>query len=365
MKLSTLFTLLLCFAIAPAVYSQTCNDCTLTLSTTQSTPIYVNANEKLCITSTGSLNSTLYVMGGEVCNNGVINGIIDMTDGIFTNYGEVLSGMNISVDKGVFINQNIIQAAQLSFNGNSLTVENHGGITANNFQMIQQGSGSMVSMTNNGSLGIASYQADSTLFTNNGSLTTTGQFSNNNGASFINNGSLDVGANFTNQAYFYTSCMIPVGGLWANNSPGVIEGPMSGCGGFSANLSTSNFSDFGMDGSNLDMCDSSNPGSFNFNPGNIGPQVTFCACQTNCFQTVATEKMVAQNPILVYPNPTSNFIQISAPSRFQHITLRDITGKIVFSKSESSTLSSINLSGIAPGMYFLQADQTFFSVLVN
>lgn len=266
----------------PSVNAQNCNNCTQTLTTTSVTPIYVNPGETLCIYSSGQLDATLYIWGGEVCNEGIINGMIDMTDGALINNGQITSGMNISVDKGVFINNGSIQANNISMNGGDLTATNNGTINGTNFQLIQQTTGTINQFTNYGDLNISSFLSDSTDFFNYGSVITTGQLMNSNDASFYNYGAVSVGANYTNKGYFYTECMIPVGGLWANNIPGIISGPMSGCGGFSADLSTSNFSDFGMDGSYLDMCDSSNPGSFNFNSGSIGPNVTYCSCTALC-----------------------------------------------------------------------------------
>lgn len=351
----TLFVLTLLMSQQTISFSQ-CTTCTQTLSTTQTTAITLNPGDKLCITSTGQMNSTLYINGGEVCNEGTINGFIDMTDGAFTNLGQITSGMNISVDKGTFTNFGTIQAAQLSFNGGDLTLLNYGSITGNNFQLLQQTSGALVTFNNSGSLDVTSYMSDSTITNNYGSITTTGQLNNNNYASFYNFGNVQVGANYTNSGYFYTECMIPVGGLWANNVGGIIEGPMSGCGGFSADLSTSNYGSFGMDGSNLDMCDSSNPGSFNFNTGSIGTNVTYCSCTNICINTNDISENGNENQLEIFPNPVLNELNIQNSEAYlnSNYAIFNSIGEIVMDGKISS--SSISTSTLTKGVYLLRID---------
>lgn len=349
--------ILLLFTL-PTVFSsftlaQNCTSCTQTISTVYNSAVYINPGEKLCITSTGQLNASLYLWGGEVCNEGTINSFIDMTEGVLINYNQITSGSNISVDKGVFTNYGNIEAGNLTMNGSDIVTNNNGTINAAAFQLIHQNTGPTISFTNNGVFNITSFLSDSTIFINNGSMVTSGLFTNSDNAFFYNNGSLQIGQNYTNKGYFYTECMIRVGGIWANNSPGIIEGPQSGCGGFTTTLSTSNYADFGANGSFLDMCDSSNVGSFNFNIGNIGPNVTYCSCQNICQTSAMVNEIPEGSIVFLYPNPVFNHFQFYSSDLFQNKSyyIYNQLGKVVSSGIFVNENQKIDISFLPKGAY--------------
>ena len=57
------------------------------------------------------------------------------------------------------------------------------------------------------------------------------------------------------------------------------------------------------------------------------------------------------NTLTVYPNPTSDFIQIKTALNYTHIVITDVTGKIV---KQSNTNSKIDISKLTRGIYFIQ-----------
>lgn len=336
--------------------AQICSSCNLLISSVQTTPITVTAGETLCISGTGQMNATLYISGGSVCNQGVINGNVDMTNGNFINNGTISSNASIMVDRGNFTNNNYIDAGNVQFNGANIVVANNGDFYATNFQFLKNQLGSTSVFSNNGNMEVSSFMMDSSDFQNYGSLLCSGLFSNLEAASFFNYSVLEVGQNFTNKGYFYTDCMIPVGGLWANNVPGIIVGPVSGCGGFITTQSTSNFSQFGADGSFLDMCDSSNVGSFNFNIGTIGPNVSYCNCTNLCSTTVLSTPQ-SDFAFSIYPNPaeTSLFIKHDPSMVGQVFSIFNSLGQLVKEGYLENNLTQIDISQLAKGTYIIQS----------
>lgn len=69
---------------------------------------------------------------------------------------------------------------------------------------------------------------------------------------------------------------------------------------------------------------------------------------------LSTEEIKEADKVGIYPNPASEMIHIALVkyTEIQHISLRSITGKMVF-KSIGS-INSIDISGYAKGAYFLQ-----------
>jgi len=66
------------------------------------------------------------------------------------------------------------------------------------------------------------------------------------------------------------------------------------------------------------------------------------------------------NLLTVYPNPARDVLHINLPeSGFTHITLADITGKIVLNKSVSVStgIQTIDINGLTPGIYLLSANK--------
>ena len=89
------------------------------------------------------------------------------------------------------------------------------------------------------------------------------------------------------------------------------------------------------------------------NPGSYSVQITENGCtQTSaCIDvTVTSVTNEKNNKFFVYPNPTSNIITVNSNQFIQEIQILDVTGKTIFSISNTNTADLISIS---PGIYFL------------
>lgn len=89
------------------------------------------------------------------------------------------------------------------------------------------------------------------------------------------------------------------------------------------------------------------------NPGSYSVQITENGCTqtSNCVDVlVTTLKNKTIDNFFVFPNPTNNIITVSSQQIIQEIQVVDIVGKSVITISNSNT---VDLSGMAPGIYFL------------
>ena len=100
-----LILLLLCYCL-PAANAQNCTGCTTTVSTASSATYTINAGEKLCVTSAGSITGTVTLNGGTICNEGTFNpSAFTYQSGTFNNFGIFKrSGDVVIVGAGVFTN---------------------------------------------------------------------------------------------------------------------------------------------------------------------------------------------------------------------------------------------------------------------
>jgi hypothetical protein len=104
-----------------------------------------------------------------------------------------------------------------------------------------------------------------------------------------------------------------------------------------------------------------NPQHYYNNPGNYTVSLTTNACGGNSTKTKqltvsnlsTTEN--SKNTIQIYPNPTSNFINIITHLKFSLISLKDASGRVVnhnLKKTESGYI--ISLQHLSSGAYLLQ-----------
>lgn len=70
---------------------------------------------------------------------------------------------------------------------------------------------------------------------------------------------------------------------------------------------------------------------------------------------LATEDVV-KNSISIYPNPTSNTIQISTIQKINQIELLDLSGKLIFSKKGNNLKNNIDLTTYPKGVYILNVN---------
>jgi hypothetical protein len=199
---------------------------------------------------------------------------------------------------------------------------------------------------------------------NYGSIEIYFDYSNACGANSSNYKYFYIGRDFSNDttSVFYTECMVHIGRNWSN--VGMINGPASGCGGFSVAGLTGNFGAFGNSG-NVDMCDEGGPtGGFDINTGTTGAGVTYCVCTDTCvYDYGIKENNTAQsgiNIVNIYPNPFLDKINIdisSATLKKISLSLYNIYGQLL--KNESLNLYKgvhiyeIEASGIADGVYMI------------
>jgi hypothetical protein len=82
-----------------------------------------------------------------------------------------------------------------------------------------------------------------------------------------------------------------------------------------------------------------------------GSAVDIGACEY--VVSVYTELPVADAKIAVYPNPASNQVVVTTPESNGTITLVNISGQVVLEKNVSAALTSIDISRVQRGMYFV------------
>ena len=58
------------------------------------------------------------------------------------------------------------------------------------------------------------------------------------------------------------------------------------------------------------------------------------------------------HPVNVYPNPASDLLHVYANSNMEQLEVTDITGKLVYSKSNNQKQTEIDVSDFANGLYF-------------
>jgi Secretion system C-terminal sorting domain len=115
----------------------------------------------------------------------------------------------------------------------------------------------------------------------------------------------------------------------------------------------------------VDVCDAT-PGGFCDNDfGTIAGTVTFCAVGS-CTNNVGIDEALDKPEI--YPNPTSDFVQVNnliAGSTYQLI---DAKGNLIYSGIILSETTVLNLANVETGVYFLKvqtADQSTVSKIIR
>lgn len=82
------------------------------------------------------------------------------------------------------------------------------------------------------------------------------------------------------------------------------------------------------------------------------PVITNIASTT--FQSLGIDENQIDNSVKIYPNPTSNFIQIEANNNIRSIQLFDVQGRILIAKISDNLYASIDISTHQKGVYFLK-----------
>ncbi len=61
-------------------------------------------------------------------------------------------------------------------------------------------------------------------------------------------------------------------------------------------------------------------------------------------------------PILVYPNPSSNQINVTSIELISHIEISDVSGRIVFTQQPNSTQINLDIASLSTGCYFISTE---------
>jgi endonuclease/exonuclease/phosphatase family metal-dependent hydrolase len=113
----------------------------------------------------------------------------------------------------------------------------------------------------------------------------------------------------------------------------------------------------------------SNELSANYIPNSAAQEVTVAQNISNYFNTTSnhypvsarfrfavldTQEFIQKNTLLVYPNPASDQLFIQ-PDEAVDVAIVDMTGKIIQYQTLQSGNNSINVSSLAPGLYFVKS----------
>ena len=68
---------------------------------------------------------------------------------------------------------------------------------------------------------------------------------------------------------------------------------------------------------------------------------------------------VAQSSVIIYPNPTSNLLNIKSDTPIYSFELYDALGKLIQNKTEMfSTENTVDVSSLTRGIYFVRLHTT-------
>ena len=83
--------------------------------------------------------------------------------------------------------------------------------------------------------------------------------------------------------------------------------------------------------------------------GNFNSQINIDLCST-----ISIKENEKKSRITLFPNPTSNWLNIKSDENIVSIRIYDLLGRIVFNKNCNSKLDKLNLQSINNGKYFIQ-----------
>ena len=82
---------------------------------------------------------------------------------------------------------------------------------------------------------------------------------------------------------------------------------------------------------------------------------------TAVFMLPSAVESVDNNKLLIYPNPATNFINISNNETIYSISISDIKGSLIFSKSYQENNISIDVSKFDVGIYTVKVVSMYSS----
>lgn len=313
--------------------SAQCTGCNTNVTTNSSVNYVVNAGQKLCVASNGTITGLIVVNGGTLCNQGNIT----------TSKVSVSNG-------GYFVNYGTTKIDSLLIQNSASKHDNYGTETFVRFSTITGAT------SNNATSITADYIGDSSgVLINNGYITINHDLYNSYNGAFYNNNFLRINGSFYNSsnAMFYTACKISVAQNWYNSA--TVEGPTTNCGGFNIAGYSANSGTVGLSGQKIDICDAGSPTAFDANSGNVS-NTTFCACTNTCVGLAGVkENTLNEISQAIYPNPCTQKCSTEYKEAISSAQVLNSLGQLVkVDVKISGTKVEITTTGLSRGIYFLE-----------
>lgn len=348
---------------------QTSDDITINHAIQMNSDWLVNGSGSLTVSNGGSLIEDSQYRG-ILFDGGVIftnHGTTEMTNFAFTNGAEAHNYGTLSLDSGLYVDQNS------TFMNHGLVKDVDSTLTQGMF--MNEGTYSQGDFLNEGMMTNTGYiTADSllntgTLNTSIGSLTIY-DFGNTGILNVTGSSYIIVNGDFWNSGALYLAAGRDIrvandmsnahqSGTASINNDGLIEvgndfsntDTLRGSGVFCIANNSLNTGDVKE---TLDICDNTSVSHFDANTGNIEPTVTNCA--TGCSVGVE-EDVLSENEISIYPNPASTKLNIEADTNYKML-LVDVMGNVILDQKVESTL---DVSNLKTGVYFIKFTGSDFS----
>lgn len=92
-----------------------------------------------------------------------------------------------------------------------------------------------------------------------------------------------------------------------------------------------------------------------FNYGVIGSGQEFYFDDVTLGPSLATDSFDATSPLKLYPNPTSNVLNIEAKNSIESISVYNAIGQEVINKSPAAEMTALDVSSLTCGIYMVKA----------
>jgi hypothetical protein len=159
--------------------------------------------------------------------------------------------------------------------------------------------------------------------------------------------------------------MIHIGRDFANF--GRVGGPTTEhCGGFTVAGLSGNYGIFGWLDAYVDLCDLSNPGSFDLNVGTLGANVTFCVCADSCVYHASVDETAipALTTLTVTPNPADDRVTLNLTSHTKgsaFLIVYNMMGDVIYKKelllNPGENPLELSLESWSNGLYLISIQQ--------
>jgi len=348
---------------------QTGDDITINHAIQMNSDWLVNGSGSLTVSNTGSLiedsqSRSILFDGGVVFTN---QGTTEMTNFAFTNGAEAHNYGTLSLDTGLYVDQNS------TFMNHGLVKDVDSTLTQGMF--MNEGTYSQGDFLNEGMMTNTGYiTADSllntgTLNTSAGNLTTY-DFGNTGILNVTGSSYIIVNDDFWNSGALYLAAGRDIriahdmvnshqSGTASVNNDGLIEigndfsniDTLRGSGVFCIANNSLNTGD--VKGT-LDICDNTSVSHFDANTGNIEATVTNCT--TGCSVGVE-ENVLSEKEISIYPNPVSTKLNIESDTNYKML-LVDVMGNVIL---DQKVVNTLDVSSLKTGVYFIKFTGSDFS----